>query len=90
MATKIKLMKLLQEIRGFADLSRHNFNPRPSPLYLLQLRSHLAETSRSKYRLTISVDLKDTLSLPHPVKITHLQPVTRGVVPARQADPVSA
>jgi len=71
MATKIKLMKLLQEMRGFAEFGRRHFAPRPSALYLIQLRSHVAETSRTKRRLVISVDLKDHPDIPHPVKITH-------------------
>lgn len=72
MATKVKMLKFLQEMRGFSDLSR-GFPPhRHSPLFLLQLRSHLAETSRPKRRLLISVDLKDPPDIPAPVKITHL------------------
>jgi hypothetical protein len=77
MATKIKLLKLLQEMRGFAEFGRRHPTPKPSsPLYLLQLRSHLAETSRARHRLVITIDLKDseTTNIPHPVKITHLPP----------------
>ena len=73
MATKVKLMKFLQEVRGFTEFSRRHFNPRPSPLYLLQLRSHLNETSRSRRRLIVAIDLKDTVTLPHPVKIHHVK-----------------
>jgi hypothetical protein len=74
MATKIKLMKLLQEMHAFADLGRRNPAQRSSPLFLLQLRSHMAETSRSKRRLRVSIDLKDTLEMPHSVKISHIDP----------------
>lgn len=74
MATKIKLMKLLQEMRGFSELGRRFTAPRPSSLYLLQLRSHLVETSKSKRRLIVTVDLKDTVNIPHPVKINHISP----------------
>jgi hypothetical protein len=74
MATKIKLLKLLQEMHAFAEIGRRHPLPKPSPLFLLQLRSHLAETSRPKRRLTVSVDLKDSLDLPHPVRITHVKP----------------
>ena len=73
MATKVKLMKFLQEVRGFTEFGRLHFNPRPSPLYLLQLRSHLNETSRSRRRLIVSIDLKDSATLPHPVKINHVK-----------------
>lgn len=74
MATKIKLMKLLQEMRGFSEMGRRPSAHRPSTLYLLQLRSHLTETSRSKRRLIVAVDLRDTLNIPHPVKINYIKP----------------
>jgi hypothetical protein len=74
MATKIKLMKLLQEMRGFSELGRRHAPGRPSSLYLLQLRSHLAETSKSRRRLIVTVDMKETTNIPHPVKITYLKP----------------
>ena len=72
MATKIKLLKLLQEMHAFAEITRRHPAPRPSPLFLLQLRSHMAETSRPKRRLLVSIDLKDSLDLPHPVRINHI------------------
>jgi len=73
MATKVKLMKLLQEMRGLAELNRRHPAPRPSALYLLQLRSHMAETSQSRRRLLVRIDLKDAIDLPHPVKINHVR-----------------
>ena len=73
MATKVKLMKLLQEMRGLAELNRRHPAPRPSALYLLQLRTHMAETSQSRRRLLVKIDLKESLDLPHPVKINHLK-----------------
>ena len=78
MATKIKLMKLLQEMHAFAEIGRRNPAPKPSPLYLMQLRSHLVQTSRPRRRLAIRVDLRDSLDLPDPVKITHLKPGSNG------------
>ena len=74
MATKINLMKLLQEMNAFAELGHRHPTPRPSPLFLVQLRTHLAETSRSRRRLVVSVDLKDSLDIPHPVTINHIKP----------------
>ena len=73
MATKIKLMKLLQEMHAFAELGRRAPSPRTSPLFLLQLRSHMAQTSRSKLRLVVKVNLEDMLDMPHPVKISHIK-----------------
>jgi hypothetical protein len=74
MATKVKLLKLLQEMRGFSEFNRRHPAPRSSSLYLLQLRSHVAHTSHSKRRLIVTIDLKDSATLPHPVKINHLKP----------------
>jgi hypothetical protein len=73
MATKIKLMKLLQEMHAFAELGRWQAASKPSPLFLVQLRSHMAETSRSRRRLVIRTDLKDSLDMPHPVRINHVK-----------------
>jgi hypothetical protein len=73
MATKVKLLKLLQEMRGFSEFHHYHPTAKSSSLYLLQLRSHVAQTSHAKRRLVITVDLKDSATLPHPVKINHLK-----------------
>ena len=73
MATKDKFMRLIQEVRGLAEIRRYQPVPKHSPLFLLQLRSHLTATSRPKTRLIITVDLKQVSSFPDPVKITHLK-----------------
>jgi hypothetical protein len=73
MATKIKLLKLLQEMHAFAEITRRHPVAKTSPLFLLQLRSHMAETSRPRGRLIVSIDLKDSLDMPHPVGITHVK-----------------
>ncbi|HHY86813.1 MAG TPA: hypothetical protein GYA07_14955 [Verrucomicrobia bacterium] len=73
MASKIKLMKMLQEIQGISDLGRMQLPPKPS-LYLMQLRSRVNEANRSRRRIIISVDLKDEQGLPDPVHIRHVRP----------------
>lgn len=72
MATKDKLMRLLQEVRGLAEINRRHPAPKSSPLFLVQLRSHLNSNSRPRYRLSISMDARETAHFPQPVKITHL------------------
>ena len=72
MATKDKLMKLLQEVRGLAEITRRHPAPKASPLFLMQLRSHLNNSCRPRYRLNIAMDHGETAHFPHPVKITHL------------------
>lgn len=81
MATKVKLMKFLQEMRGFSEMVRKHPTPKPSALYLMQLRTHLSDASHSKRRLIISVDLKDDAAIPHPVRITHVNSNQRIQVP---------
>ncbi|HYG22700.1 MAG TPA: hypothetical protein VEH04_07960 [Verrucomicrobiae bacterium] len=66
------MLKLLQELRGFSELSRPHSSPKPSALYLMQLRRSRAQ--RPKYRLVIQIDLQDVATLPTPVKITHITP----------------
>jgi len=74
MATKIRLMKMLQEMRGFSEIARRHPSPKYPALYAIQLRAHLYENSSSRRKLTISVDVKDVPGIPDPVKITHLTP----------------
>ncbi len=74
MAGKTKLSKFLQQVRGVADIVNRRPAPRSTVLYLMQLRSQQHETSSpAKRRLTISIDLKEGLDIPHPVKITHVK-----------------
>ena len=72
MATKDKLMRLLQEVRGLAEITRRQPAPKASPLFLMQLRSHLNSSSRPRYRVCISGDSSEAAHFPHPVKITHV------------------
>jgi hypothetical protein len=74
MATKMRMMKLLQEIRGFADITNRRPPSRQPGLFLIQLRSHIFNTSQSSRRRTIVVEMQEQPDIPHPVKITHLQP----------------
>jgi len=73
MATKLKLMKFLQGIRGYAEITNRRPTPRPAALYLVQLRSQAGEVAMPRRKLPIMVDLKKNPGLPHPVKITHVQ-----------------
>ena len=70
MATKMKLLKMLQEAKGLAQITNGKPAPRPPLLYLMQLRSqsHQAETPRR--RLTIETE---ALHAPLPIKINHVQ-----------------
>ncbi|HSU54278.1 MAG TPA: hypothetical protein VLT36_09485 [Candidatus Dormibacteraeota bacterium] len=75
MATKVRIMKLLQEIRGFADVTQRRPPPKQPGLFLVQLRSH-SFTKEPQRKRTISVDMLDRPDIPDPVKIKYVQPGT--------------
>ena len=89
MAAKIRLLKLLQEIRGFAEIANRRPHPRQPGLFLMQLRAHVFNTSQSGYKRMISIDMQDLPDIPHPVKITHLEVPDRAVGGAARANPVA-
>ena len=80
MAAKIKIMKLLQEMRGFAFVTNRRPQPRRPGLYLLQMRSHLLQASLTREKRTINVDMQALADLPHPIKIKHLKADARPVI----------
>jgi len=72
MATKVKLMKLIEEVRGYAQITNRRPAPRPPVLYLMELRAHNAEAQAPKRKLNVSSDNRDNPNIPLPIKITHL------------------
>jgi hypothetical protein len=74
MAAKIKMLKLLQEIRGFADLTNRRPQPRAPGLVLTQMRSHVIQATLPRRRLSVSTDKRDCPDISRPVKINHLKP----------------
>ena len=85
MAAKVRIMKLLQEIRGFAEITQRRPQPRQPGLFLIQLRSHVTYTTAAKKKQTIAVDMRDYPNIPDPVKITHLRPTPVRSAPIRMA-----
>lgn len=72
MAEKIKIMKMLQEMRGMAEITNRRPAPKQPALFLIQLRSHIQGASRPRPRQTITVNVLDGVDIPHPVKIRHV------------------
>ena len=66
------MLKLLQEMRGFAEIANRRPPPRATGLVLMQLRSHLTHTRLPPRRRSITVEVQGLADIPHPVKITHL------------------
>ena len=74
MANKAKLMKFLQEVRGHAQITNRRPAPRPSVLYLMQLRGRNAQATAPKRRLVVvTTETQEHANTPLPIKITHLK-----------------
>ena len=73
MATKVKLMKLLQEIRGFAEMSQRRSQSKAPGLFLLQLRSQFNQATARKRRLRIPIQMHELPDIPKLVKINHIK-----------------
>jgi hypothetical protein len=73
MANKVKLMRFLQEVRGYAQITNRRPAPRPSVLYLMQLRGRNAQPTAPKRRLIVVSETHENANTPLPIKITHLK-----------------
>jgi hypothetical protein len=73
MAAKIRMLKLLQEIRGFAEIAKRRPLPRSPGLALMQMRSHVIQATLPKRRLSVQMDVQDRLNISQPVKINHVE-----------------
>lgn len=73
MAAKLKMLKLLQEIRGFAEIINRCPPPRSPELLFTQMRSHVIQAVLPRRRLDIATDAQEHPDIPHPVKINHVK-----------------
>lgn len=73
MARKIILMKLLQEFRGYAQVTNRRPAPRPPALYLMQLRDNVARSHATKrpQRVSITTVWQNGAEVALPVRINH-------------------
>jgi hypothetical protein len=79
MAARININKLLQELRGFAEITYRHAHTRRTAPFCLQMRAHTARLRLPKYKIGVQIELQDLPDVPHPVKITHVaaKPVLR-------------
>jgi hypothetical protein len=70
MATKMKLIKMLQENKGLAQITNRRPAPRPPLLYLMQLRTQVAQAVTPRKRLTVEIEAVHT---PMMIKINHIK-----------------
>jgi hypothetical protein len=69
MATKMKLVRMLQEVKGLAQITNRKPAPRPPFLYLVQLRAQTTQCETPRRRLRVEVEAARP---PLPVKINHI------------------
>jgi len=74
MAAKLKMLKLLLEIRGFAKVTNRRPPPRSPDLFLAQLRAEGDRTALRRQRLNITIDPSNQPDVPLQVKIHHVKP----------------
>ena len=67
------MLKLLQEIRGFAEIAKRCPAPRLPGLVLLQMRSHVVQATLPKRKLKVQMDAQARLDISHPVRINHVK-----------------
>ena len=70
MATKMKLIKMLQEFNGLAQITNRRPAPRPPLLYLMQLRTQAAQAVTPRKRLTVEIE---AVHAPMAIKINHIK-----------------
>jgi len=79
MAAKIRMLKLLQEIRCYAEFTNRHPQPRTPGLFLTQLRASAVRATLPRRKLSVAMDTQTLAGIPHQVKINH---VKQGAAPA--------
>jgi len=72
MATRINMMKLLLEVRGFAQLADLRLPTKPQGPLLLQFHSATAKVAALKRKRTLRVSIQDPPDIPQPIPIKYL------------------
>ena len=73
MATRMNMLKLLQEVRGFAQFATRPPETRPAGPLLLQFRGPRQRKGSARERRLIRINYRELPDIPEPVKITHLR-----------------
>jgi hypothetical protein len=72
MATKMNMLKLLQEVRGFAQFTSRPIEPKPTGPLLLGYRGLMRRKRVSRQKHFLKIEMKEPTDIPHPVPIVHL------------------
>jgi len=73
MANRMNMLKLLQEVQGFAAFTRRRPPPRHTGALLLQLRSINFRGSNGPRKRILRISMQDPPDIPQPVKIVHIR-----------------
>ncbi len=89
MATRIQILKLIQEVHGLAELTNRQPQPKSPGLMLMRLRTAFSKKSPVHRKLLVTVTEQDHHDLPRPVKIIHVNesPRLNPPVVASEASP---
>jgi len=74
MATKAALMKLIQQSRGYEEITNRRPTPRPIVLYLMQLRAQASHAHAPRKALAITTDWQNGAETPSSIEIKHIRP----------------
>ena len=74
MATRIKMLKLLQEVRGFTQFAQRPPETKPAGPLLLDFQGAMRRRAASRRKWTIKIEMQEPVDIPHPVPITYLSP----------------
>ena len=81
MATRINMLKLMQEMRGMAQITNRRPHERPAGFPILAERGGFRRGLPPKRKRHIQIQVQEPLDIPSPVKITHLLAQSPSVTP---------
>ena len=68
----MNMLKLLQEVRGFAQFPAKPAQPRQPSLLSLQYRGRIARIVAGRQRFVLRIDMQEQVDIPQPIPITFL------------------
>jgi hypothetical protein len=72
MAARMNMLKLLQEVRGFAQFAHQASPPRPAGPLLLEFRGTSRRRAVVRRKLNIRISMQEPPDIPQPVPIVYL------------------
>lgn len=73
MAAKVRMLKLLHEIRGYAEIVNRCPPPRSPAVLVAQMRPTVLQPILPRRTLSVTMVEADSSNIPHPVKINHVK-----------------